>query len=118
MSVQTQATKSNKCLEAIYNCSQRDFNHQETMSLLTANKPIYWSWGVSKGICSDKMLALKVNGHHHKGWVVINLMWEDLYRVTLITTHGTIKHQSEGLYFDQLVEYIDTKIEKIKEYQS
>lgn len=110
--------KKTKAWEVIQECGQRDFDPQETMHILTANKSIWWSWGVSTGISTHKFLAFKVNGHHHKGWVVINLMWEDLYRVTLITTHGNIKNQSEGLYFDQLVEWIDEKVEKIKEYQS
>jgi hypothetical protein len=118
MSVRKLSTKSNKAWDAIIECGQREFDPQETMHILTANKPIYWSWGVSNGICTHKVLALKVNGHHHKGWVVINLMWEDLYRVTLISTHGNIKNQSVGLYFDQLVEWIDNKIEKIEAYQN
>ena len=40
----------------------------------------------------------------------------DLFDVYLTTLQGTIKDKIEGLYFDQLVEWIDEKIEKIPAY--
>jgi len=96
---------------------QREFNLNETMAVLTHNMNIYFSWGVSnKYNIDNKGLLLKVNGHHHKGYVFITLSWADLYDVHLISTHGNIKQSVEGLYFDQLVEVIDNKIERIPEY--
>jgi hypothetical protein len=97
---------------------QRDFDLNETMAVLTHNKIIYFTWGVSKKYNVDsKGLLLKVNGHHHKGYIFITLTWEDLYNVHLISTHGNIKESIEGIYFDQLTEIIDNKIERIPQYQ-
>lgn len=110
--------KKTKAWEIIQASGQREFDPQETMHVLTANKPIYWSWGVHNGICSNKWLAFKVQGHHHRGWVLITLGWEDLYKVTLMTSKGRIVSETEGLYFDQLVEHIDNKVEKIPAYEN
>ena len=66
---------------------------------------------ITKG-CRD----LNVQGHHHKGHVYIFVNGSDLFDVYLTTTQGTIKMKIEGLYFDQLVEWIDEKVEKIPDY--
>ena len=107
---------TNKVFELILSLGRREFDPQETMNVLTTNKKIWWSWGVASGKCSHKWVALKVNGHHHKGYVCIDLGWEDLYRITIISTHGNIKKQIEGIYFDLLVECIDNEIERIPAY--
>jgi hypothetical protein len=97
---------------------QRDFSQIETMRVLLGNQTIYWSWGVSKKVTLGKVgLMLKVNGHHHKGWVLITLGWEDLYRVHIISNSGKILNEYEGIFFDDLVEIIDNRIEKIKDYK-
>lgn len=96
---------------------QREFNPQETMKVLTHNKMIYWTWGVSEIVSfENKSLVLKVSGNHHKGYVVITLDFLDLYNVYYISNKGEKKDESLGLYFDQLVEVIDNKIERIPEY--
>jgi hypothetical protein len=97
---------------------KREFNTEETLQVLMSDRPIYWSWGVSKLLnVNNKGLLMKVNGHHHKGYVFIVLGWEDLYEVHFISTHGNIKDSKEGIFFDMLVEVIDDRIEKIKDYQ-
>lgn len=105
-------------LEILKPLFEREFYPKETLSVLTHNKPIYWSWGVSKLMnVNNKGLLMKVKGHHHKGYVFITLGWEDLYKVHFISTHGNIKDSKEGIFFDMLVEVIDDRIERIKEYQ-
>jgi hypothetical protein len=97
---------------------EREFDPKETLKVLSYHKSIYWSWGVSKLVNVDnKGLLMKVNGHHHKGYVFITLGYEDLYKVFIISTHGNIKDKYEGIYFDGLVEVIDNRIEKIKDYR-
>ena len=64
----------------------------------------------------NKGLMFKVNGHHHKGYVLITLDWMDTYDVHLVTTHGNIVKSFEMVYFDMLVEIIDNNIERIEEY--
>jgi len=62
---------------------------------------------------------MTVSGHHHKGHVYIFVNGMDLFDVYLTTNRGTIVHKSGdmGLYFDQLVEWIDEKVERIPEYR-
>lgn len=96
--------------------TQREFNPSETMQWLTINKPMYWSWGVSKRISyADKALLLNVNGHHLKGWVAIVLAWDDTYSVYYIDNKG-IKEEQHNIYCDMLADVIDDKIERIAEY--
>jgi hypothetical protein len=105
-------------LEILNPLCEREFNLKETLQVLTHNKTIYWSWGVSRLTnVNNKGLLMKVNGHHHKGYVFIVLGWEDLYKVFFISTHGNIKDTKEGIFFDMLVEVIDNRIEKIPQYQ-
>jgi hypothetical protein len=106
-----------KTIELIYSLMKRNFDPQQTMEVLTHNRNTYWSWGVSSACNMDnKALVLKVNGHHHKGYVVITLDWMDTYIVNIISTHGTLKDTYENVYVDELVTRIDDRIEKIDEY--
>ena len=97
---------------------QREFNVLDTSTLLKrTNLNVWFSWGVSKIVNVDNQgLLMKVRGHHHKGYVFVTLGWEDLYQVHLISTHGNIKETLEGIFFDQLQEVIDDKIERVKSY--
>jgi hypothetical protein len=96
---------------------KRDFDPLEIMKVLTYNRTIYWSWGVSKKInLDDKGLLLKVSGNLHKGWVLITLEWNDTYNVTIISNKGEIKETFTEVYFTELTEVIDNRIEKIKDY--
>ena len=96
---------------------QDTFDPSETMGWLTRNRNMYWSWGVSKKInFESKALVLKVSGHHHKGYVVITLAFDDTYTVSLVQTTGRVKETFTGIYCDDLQEFIDSKIERIAEY--
>lgn len=96
---------------------QREFNVNETLNVLSHNKMIYWSWGVSHLYnCNDKGLLMKVSGHHHKQYVLITLNWEDTYKVDYLNRNLKVIDTHESLYFDQLVEFIDNRIERIGEY--
>ena len=108
---------SPKVFDLVLSLAEREFDFEQTMYVLTANKNIWWSWGVSNGKCSNKWIVFKTNGYRHKGWVLITLGWEDLYKVYIITTHGRIRAQQDGLYFDQIVNYIDGQVEKFPVHQ-
>jgi hypothetical protein len=96
---------------------KREFNTSETLKVLTYNKTIYWSWGVSQLFnCNDKGLLLKVNGHHHKQYVLITLDWDDTYKVDYLNRNLRVTDTQENIYFDQLTEFIDNRIERIGEY--
>lgn len=106
-----------KLFEIVSEKTQREFDPNETMQWLSINPSIFWSWGVSKKInLYNKALLLNVNGHHHKGWVVITLAWDDTYSLYYINTNGTIVGEQHNVYCDMLRDVIDDKIERIAEY--
>jgi hypothetical protein len=106
-----------KIFEVCVPLLEREFNLTETMSVLTHNQNIYWSWGVNQKMNIDnKGLLLNVNGHHHKGSVLITLSWNDTYSVYIINNRGRILNEYKEVYFDVLTEVIDNRIERIKEY--
>jgi hypothetical protein len=98
----------------------RELNVNELMQLLRVNISIFCSWGAhafrvdkTKG---TRMFRMTVSGHHHKGYVYIFVNGCDLFDVYLTSNRDNIKDKVEGLYFDQLVDWIDKKIEKIPDY--
>lgn len=98
----------------------RNLNVKELMYLLKYNINIFWSWGSHAfTIDNDKdtrMFRMTVSGNLHKGYVYIFLNGLDLFDVYLTSNRGTIKKIQKDLYFDMLVDWIDTNIEKIPEY--
>ena len=114
-------TKSEKInvQEIVKSC--RTLNTQELMQLLRADFWKFCSWGATGFTIDDKrntrMLRFKSNGFKHKGHVYIFVNGMDLFDVYLTTLQGTIvETNSEGLYFDMLVDWIDERIEKQPEY--
>jgi len=106
-----------KITEICFPLLEREFDLTETMSVLTINPSIFWSWGVSKKLnLKNKGLLLDVNGHHHKGSVLITLSWNDTYSVYVINNRGRILNEYKEVYFDMLTEIIDNRIERIKDY--
>lgn len=104
-------------ISAVSNKFEREFDANETMKVLTHNLMTYLSWGVSKKFnISNKGLMLKVSGHHHKGWVLITLAWDDTYSVYIVSNKGEIKDEYKNVFFDELTELIDDRIERIEEY--
>ena len=97
--------------------NSRELNVQELKQLLSYDRTIFWSWGAQNFVnYGNKILKFKVNGHHHKGNVFISLNGNDLFDVVLTSIQNNIKEQIKDIYFDDLVDILDTKIEKIKEY--
>lgn len=98
---------------------KREFIVSDTVQLLKQTNLFgFFSWGVSKLMnVQGKGLLMKVNGHHHKGYVLVTLDWMDTYEVHIISTHGNIKDTYTDIYFDELFEVIDNRIEKIPDYK-
>ena len=90
----------------------------ETLQLLKGGGYVFMSWGshAFKNL-SNKFLRFTVNGHHHKGHVYIAVNGSDLYDVYLTTNRGNIVKEMKDIYFDELVERMDTEIERIAEYK-
>lgn len=103
--------------------SCREFDPRGTLQVLRGTNPIkFMCWGASKftvdNMKAPKMLRFYVRGRKHTGHVYIFLNGSDLYDVYIVTSKGTIKDRSDemGLYFDQITEWIDEKIEKVENY--
>ena len=104
--------------ELLVSVMEREFDLQETMKVLKANIMVYFSWGVSKlSNFENKVLVMKVNGHHHKGLVLVSLAYNDTYTVTITSTQNNVKKTYTEVYFDMLVDIIDTHIERVGEYK-
>ena len=96
---------------------EREFNVQETLSLLKSNISIYWSWGVSKLLQHEsKTLMLQVNGYNHKGWVMVTLGWNDTYTFRLLNGQYNEVYKETDVYVDVLRDRIDEKVEKQPNY--
>jgi len=106
--------------EIIKSC--RVMNPQELMTLLRSSGFTFMSWGATAftvdNMRKPRMLRFKSNGYKHKGHVYIFVNGSDLFDVYLTTLQGTIIEISGdmGLYFDMLVDWIDTRIEKQDNY--
>ena len=92
---------------------QRLFDPNTTKSQLLTEPIIVASWGAHDwGFFKNDHLIFKVNGALHKGFVVIILEWEDLYKVYLLDENIRQTVPSiGGIYADSLVEVIDNLVE-------
>lgn len=95
------------------------FNLKETYKQLTVNKNTFFSWGVSKilNLFGEGMI-LKVNGNHHKGYVMITLNGMDLYDVYILNNKFDVIETYNSIYCDILSEVIDNRIERIPSYKN
>jgi len=101
--------------------SCREMYMPDLMELLHSDFRKYVCWGARNFLVDKKqptMFRMLVSGNLHKGYVYIFLNGMDLFDVYLTTTQGTIKDRTDemGLYFDQLVDWIDDKIERLPNY--
>lgn len=97
---------------------EREFDPRETMQWLAANKLWLFTWAFREPVnFMNKVFYFKVSGHHHKGYVVITLAWDDTYTVRLVSNKWVEKSKFEMVYCDQLAELIDEKVERIAAYE-
>ncbi len=106
-----------KIIETSKGLLKRDFDVQGIQKFFSQHGFLFWSWGVSSfSNLMNKGLLMKVNGHHHKGYVLVVLDYSDTFDVYFISTHGNIIDQKHLVYIDMLFDVIDNRIEKIPEY--
>jgi hypothetical protein len=109
---------TNELKELIKSKFEREFNPNETLSVLRHNPSVFWSWGANQFTnFENRALMFKVSGHHHKGYVLITLAYDDTYSVYIINNRAKVLNTYTMVYFDDLTELIDNRIEKIKDYQ-
>lgn len=97
---------------------EREFDVKETLTLLGANRIWLWSWG-SRNFTQfeNKALFFTVSGNHHKGIVLITLAWNDTYTVRFLSNRWNVKSVVTDVFFDELAEVIDDKVERIGVYE-
>lgn len=96
---------------------KRYFDPMETYRILKTRPTWLWSWGFRNvKIVTGKLLFFRVSGHHHKGYVAITLGWDDTYIVSFISIRWQVKETFYNVYVEDLLELLDTKIERRAEY--
>jgi len=97
----------------------REIDIKELMSLLKVDIAKFWSWGAENfRNYQNKALIFKVNGHHFKDAIVITLNSSDLFDVYYVNRQTEIVDMDTDIYFDDLVDRIDKRIEYISDYNS
>lgn len=108
---------SKKKNDVLTSIKGRDFNQEETLQLLRLNRLWLMTWAARNFTrFENKALFFTVSGHHHKGIVLITLAYDDTYTVTLLSSQWNEKAKFENIYFDELAELIDVKVERIGAY--
>lgn len=75
------------------------------------------SWGFTCPIGIENGLRFSVNGFKHKGNVVVRYNeGMDLFDVEIITSENEVIETIDGVYFDQLIEIIDNRVELVENY--
>jgi hypothetical protein len=86
-------------------------------SVLLMQPTILMSWGFQSPTIINHGLSFYVNGFKHKGRVSIRYnQGQDLFDIFLLDDNEIILDTINMVYFDQLVEVIDEKIEKTDDY--
>jgi hypothetical protein len=76
-----------------------------------------WSWGFHDPRIILNGLSFQVNGFKHKGKVSIQYSEaQDLFDVYLLDENDKIVDTINMVYFDQLIEVIDERVEKTEDY--
>ena len=87
------------------------------INILKTNLPVIMSWGFNNPIGLENGLRFSVNGFKHKGNVVVRYNeGMDLFDVEIITSENEVIETIDGVYFDQLIEVIDNRVELVENY--
>ncbi|MDR2010420.1 MAG: hypothetical protein LBQ22_08055 [Bacteroidales bacterium] len=88
-------------------------------SILRSQLNIIWSWGFNSPTALSNGLMFKVQGFIFKGWVkIIYNEGSDLFDITLLSYKMEIQKEIEGVFFDELINVIDTNVEKVRDYEN
>ncbi len=87
------------------------------ISIFKTNMQVIMSWGYNSPIILKTGLRFSVNGFKHKGNVsVLYNEGMDLFDVEILTFENEVIETIEGVYFDQLIEVIDNRVELVENY--
>ena len=79
---------------------------------------VLFSWGFNTPTALPNGLQFKVEGFIFKGyvWILYN-EGKDLFDIYLLNYQKVITKKIDGIYFDQLVDIIDSEVEKCENYE-
>lgn len=86
------------------------------LSIFRSQLMIMWSWGFNSPtrLSDNRGLAFKVQGFKYKGWIeVVYDEGLDTFSVILKQTGMKV----EDVYFDELVNVIDSLVERTEDYE-
>ncbi len=81
---------------------------------------VVWSWGAYNfmALPHNEGLIFHVQGYKFNGWVKVKYdEVEDLFIVQYLSNKMQEVKEQQGIYFDMLVETIDSTIEKTTDYE-
>jgi hypothetical protein len=88
-------------------------------SILLLQPIIIMSWGFQSPKIIKQGLSFHVNGFKHKGRVNISYNeCQDLFEIHLFDENEKLEDTINMVYFDQLVEIIDERVEKTDDYNN
>jgi hypothetical protein len=76
-----------------------------------------WGFNSAREIVKGKVYCFTVQGYHHKGHVYIALGWEDLFKIYYTDLNHVITKAEYGVFTEDLIDFLDTAIEKIDDYK-
>ena len=97
----------------------RDFEPTEIMKYIQNHGNVPMSWGIENTlIIGKKILSFKVNGFKFQGIVFIHLNFDDTFVINLVKDMKSyeIVETIGGVYIEDLVPIIDSKVEKTENY--
>ena len=88
-------------------------------SILKSQLMVVWSWGFNSPKALPNGLQFKVQGFKFKGYVsIVYKEGKDLFAVSFLNYQMETKKEISGVYFDELVEVIDSVVEKTNDYEN
>ncbi|MFV0470683.1 MAG: hypothetical protein ACK5L7_01425 [Paludibacteraceae bacterium] len=89
------------------------------LSILKYQSMVVFSWGFNSPTALSNGLMFKIQGFIFKGWVkIIYNEGSDLFDIYLLTSKMEIKKEIEGIFFNELVDVIDSNVEKVRDYEN
>ena len=86
-------------------------------SILLTQPVILMSWGFQRPRVIDNGLSFMVQGFKHRGQVFIRYNeGQDLFEINLLDENEKVVETINMVYFDELIETIDNRVEKTNDY--
>lgn len=87
------------------------------ISIFKTNMPVIMSWGYNSPVALENGLSFSVNGFKHKGNIAVRYNeGMDLFDIEFLSLENEVIETIEGVYFDQLIEVIDNRVELVEDY--